>query len=110
MTSFQLKFGATLAATGTYRTGDPLAPVNLTGYTLAAHVRDGAGVQLAALTATLGDQSTAPGTFTLSATAAVTVLWPPGVYRCDVRFTSAGGWVTFTETFQFVVERAETHA
>lgn len=104
--NLRIKQGNTLSITGQRRTAAGAA-VDLTGYTVAATVRDPRNDSiLAALTVTVTDA--AAGQFTLGATAAQTATWPPGAYRFDVRFTSAGGVVDSTDSTPLQVLRAET--
>lgn len=72
------------------------APLDLTGYTLAAQVRTAAkGTLVCAMTVTKdADQGANPGVFTLLVAAADTAEWTPGVRLAfDVQFTSGGGFV-----------------
>lgn len=75
---------------------------NLTGYTIAAKVRNGNFSESLTVTITNALQ----GQFTVSQTATNTALWPisdddDSVMYCDIQFTSTG--VESTETFKIIV-------
>jgi hypothetical protein len=92
------KRGDTLTWNCTYKDSAGV-PINLTGYTVRAQIRDATEVQLVALTYTAANQGTSPGQFTLSATAAVTAAWAPGQYRCDIEYTDGSSTVRSTDAF-----------
>lgn len=79
--------------------------IDLTGYEVAAQLRDAHDVLVADLTVAIADQTTQRGRCTLSATAAETATWPIGKLSCDVQFTAPGGAVASSETFSISVAR-----
>lgn len=81
-----------LACVWTDVAGDP---VTLSGVTIASQLK-GFGS-----TITLGSAKTdeGAGEFQLTADAATTEAWVPGVYKCDVEFTSGVDGVMSSETF-----------
>lgn len=79
--------------------------VDLTGYTVAAQLRDAQDVLVAALTVAIADQTTLRGQCTLSATAAATAAWPVGPLWCDVQFTAPSGTVASSATFAIRIEK-----
>lgn len=91
------KRGDTLAWGCAY-TDDAGQPINLTGYSIASQIRHPNGTEIATLEVTIDDPRT-QGTFLLGASEATTAGWLPGLYRCDVQFTSPGGEVYSTDTF-----------
>ena len=100
--SINFKRGDTLSLT-CQRLTAALAAFNLTGYTIAATVRNGGFSQ--SLSVSMSSPTT--GQFTLSQTATNTALWPvsdsdDSVMYCDIQFTS--GSVESTETFKIVVQ------
>lgn len=105
----QLKQGDTLTLAGT-ALQDSGAAVNLTGATIRAQVRsrDGAGFGTLVQDLTVAVVSATSGTFTLSATAAQTALWPTGRLACDLELTDSGGAVVHSETVDVHVRQAVT--
>lgn len=97
MSTRRAKRGDTFFLTVT-RMDDAGAVVNLTGTTVAAKMRSGA----AEITLTAQVTNAAGGTVALSAAAAATELWTPGLYNCDVEFTT-GADVTSSDTFRVLV-------
>lgn len=80
-------------------------PIDLTGYTIAAQLRDARDELVMALTVAIADQTTQRGQFTLTATAAQTALWPVAPLSCDVQFTAPSTVVVSSATFVVQVER-----
>lgn len=79
--------------------------VDLTGYTVRAQVRTAKGELIADMTVTLGDQTTAPGTFTLAVPRATTTTWEPGrTLEFDVEYTppTGGAWSSPTVGIEVV--------
>lgn len=108
MAQLTRKAGATISLPCLYKDGAGAA-VDLTGYTVTSQVRRVNRVKLATFTYTMDpDQVTNRGRFVLSITSASSASWPAATYRCDVRITSAGGIVEFSDTFDFKVLLAET--
>lgn len=105
MTAITVKNGETFSRACTWKIGG--TAVNLTGYTVACRGVDRANT-IVNLTVVLGDQGAAPGTFTVSATAAQTATWIVGSLSCDISFTSGGGVVAKSATFSITVERSAT--
>lgn len=93
-TPIRAKRGDTFTLTITRRNSAG-AVVNLTGFQVRAQMRRAPRV------ITLTAQVTVPagGICVLSAAPSATALWTPGVYACDVEYTSAGGEVESSETF-----------
>lgn len=98
MSAFKLKLGieqgATFDKTVTWKTGDPLAPVDLTGATARMQIR--AKIEspdvLEELTTTnggivLGD-ATGDVTIFIEATATAAYTWRTGVYDLEIEFTN----------------------
>ncbi len=94
--------------------GPASARVDLTGYTIAAQVRrkTAAMASPGALVETLtvvvdADQTTNPGKFVVSATASQTAAWlvdaAQVVLVCDIQYTSSGGQVSSSATFEVLV-------
>ena len=107
MIGLKIKRGSTFSRKCVYSSGG--APVDLTGSTVRASLRDKALVLVEELTVTLGVQSGATlGTFTVSALPADTVTWPVGSLSCDFRVEDSLGVVTHSETFHVTVENAVT--
>jgi hypothetical protein len=106
---FQLKQGDTFALAGSAKQ-DSGAALDLTGATLRAQVRprDGAGFGVVVQELTYAVVSATLGTFTLSATAAQTALWPTGRLACDLELTESGGAVVHSETVDVHVRAAVT--
>lgn len=99
--SITFKRGDTLSMTCQRLTSSSTA-FDLTGYTIAAKVRNGGFSE--SLTVSMPSPPT--GQFTLSQTATNTALWPvsdddDSVMYCDIQFTS--GSVESTETFKIIV-------
>lgn len=71
-------------------------PYDLTGYTISAQVRDAKGTLLGAFTTvvTTNPKTNLPGRITL---ALATASMPVGESYFDIKLTSAGGKVTYTE-------------
>jgi len=83
--------------------------VDLTGYTVSSQLRHPTTDELAAtLTVTLSNQGTNPGEFVLSALPATTADLALGVYQCDVQFTSPGGVVVSSPTFEVELRKDVT--
>lgn len=97
-TTRRVKRGDTMAITVTRTESDGTTPINLTGYTVASQMRRGT----VAITLTAAVTNAAAGVVTLSAAAAVTELWTPGLYACDVEYT-AGSDVQSSDTFHIEV-------
>lgn len=81
------------------------APIDLTGWTVRSQVRDG---DTLVQSLTYAVAVAADGQYTLTAPAASTASWPVKTLLCDIEYTSPGGTVTSTETFQIVVIRDVT--
>jgi hypothetical protein len=73
-------------------------PVDLTGFTITAQVRDALDAVLADLDVTIDEPRTL-GTYELGKSAATTATWAPGSYVCDIRRVSAGALVEHTDKF-----------
>lgn len=89
------KRGDTFSLACTYKLDG--VPASLTGKTIASQIRTVAGELVAGLTATQGNQSTSPGSFTLTA-AAGTTSWPVAGLRCDIQITD-GSTIISSDTF-----------
>ena len=74
------------------------ALVDLTGYTVRSHLRNGSG----ALIAEFAVAHISTGVVTISATAAQTTLWPIATLKADIEYASAGT-VQSSETIQISV-------
>lgn len=111
VTAIRHKRGDTLAI-GVAETAGPTAatqqPVDLTGYTIRAQVRDERDVLLAEFSVTIDEPRTL-GTYVLGAAANVTAAWPLGSYLCDIELRSGDGVVESSETFVLRVEADITH-
>lgn len=81
--------------------------VDLTGYTVECAGIDASGAPVS-LSVTLGDQTSAPGSFTISAGASTTAQWRTGEVSVDVAFRSGGGDVRKSATFILAVEGSYT--
>lgn len=107
MESLNHKQGDTLTITGTWTDSSGVV-IDLTGYTIASQVRVVTGTTFVDdLTAAI--VSAAEGSFSVSATATQTALWPitKGQYGrtyCDIQFSKAGVVVS-SDTFEIVVLR-----
>lgn len=107
MSTITIKAGDTLTLPMTWSADG--TDVDLTGYTVTAHVRRRADELVDTLTCTPdADQATNPGVLVVSATAEQTALWPVANLECDVRFESGDGSTTHTDTFEIKVEKAIT--
>ena len=107
MSTLTTKAGDTFSRSMTWSVDD--VAVDLTGYTITSKLRlpgdTSDDAALATLTATAdADQVTNVGVFVLSSDD--TADWPIKTLVCDVRFTSSGGQVSTTETFEIAVRRA----
>lgn len=76
------------------------APIDLTGWSVRSHVRDGDTLVKALTYAVV---LAADGQYSLTAAPADTEDWPVKTLHCDIEYTSPGGTVTSTETFLIVV-------
>lgn len=94
MITVDFKRGDTFLLQGQVTVGD--AAQSLTGWTVAAQVRNGT-VLLHALVLTWLNQAT--GLYQLSRPAADTATWPTKLLVCDIQYTSPTGQVISTETF-----------
>lgn len=79
-------------------------PVSLAGVTVACKMRSGS----ASITLTTAITNAAGGVVALSAAPAATVNWAPGVYSCDVQY-STGGDVQSSDTFEIEVVEDVTY-
>ena len=105
--SVSTKAGDTFSMDGLYSDASDV-PINLTGYTVTSQIKRQNSLDLiGSLTATLANQTTSPGVFTLSATATATALWATGTFVCDVKFVN-GSTVERSVTFSVVVNPAVT--
>lgn len=89
--------GASWSYVLTWKTGEPLAAVNLTGYTARLQARESVADTTPALSLTLGSGITlggSAGTVTLTRTPTQTSAIPAGRYYYDLEVESAGGQVT----------------
>lgn len=93
--------GDTLSLLGTWSENG--TPTDLTGWTVRSQVRTQTDDLVGELTITLANQLTAPGQFTLAATAAQTAAWPVKVLRCDVEFTDPDGVVSSSDVFSLSI-------
>lgn len=85
--------GGTFSLTlGPWKVGDPLAPVDFTGYTAALQVRDKNGGPLFTATCTLSDDAQS---FECVVPAGTTASARPGPYKYDACVKSPGGEVTY---------------
>lgn len=107
MLSVPFKRGSTLTWSGAL-TDDVGEAVDLTGYTLTAHVRDASGTLIDAATVTLADQTASPGVFAVEVAAADTAEWPLAALLTDVRVVAPGGRVMHTETIRIDVRERQT--
>ena len=94
-----IKRGDTFLLACVYREGG--IPASLTGYTIRSQMRGQDFVTT--LEAVIGNQTTAPGSFTLRA---IDVL-PVGVHECDIEFAT-GGAIRSTQTFLVPVQEDVT--
>lgn len=103
--STDIKQGATLSLGGYVN-----LPTGL--WSIASDVRDGNGVLIQALTATITDPVIPSDQFSvlLTATPEQTAIWPLGTLYCDVRFTQDSGLELISPTFNIVVLEAQTYA
>mgnify|MGYP001810436662 CR=1 FL=1 len=85
------------------RDNDDGSPFNITATVIASQVRRRGFVQTLTVTKT----NPTAGLLAVSATAAQTALWPPGILKCDVQFTD-GADVRSTMTFDILVEEDVT--
>lgn len=104
LANIELKAGATLRLAATVRGADGL-PLDITGWQVDMHVRDGARL-VHAFAIAIDDG--AAGRWSTQASAAQTAAWPPGRLQSDVRYRDAAGNVVFSRTFAWGVERAQT--
>lgn len=98
MTTINFKRGDTLSLAGTYKV-DGVA-TSVAAMTIRSQVRQFSGDLTQELTVT---KTAGVGTFTLSATATQTVVWPLTTLKCDIEF-SLSGVVQSTETFSIAVQ------
>lgn len=80
---------------------------DLTGWTIAAQIRQADDTLIAALTFDGSDLSN--GIYYLRASRAATTSWPVGVALCDLQYTSPADKVRSTETFRVVIGKEITH-
>lgn len=102
MSALQAKttVGETVAWPGTWTT-DGVA-VNLSGYALTAEVRKPTDPEfLEEVAATLGNQSSAPGTYTVDLSS---LALPVGSYQVRLRITAPGGAVSRSSAIGLLVE------
>lgn len=71
---------------------------SVTAFTIESQVRDSLGGLVATLAATLANQSTSPGQFTLAPVNPDTSAWQTGNLQCDIEIAS-GGVIRSTVTF-----------
>jgi len=90
----EFKHGDTFTLACTYKLDG--VPASLAGKALASQIRTVAGELVAGLTVTQGNQTTSPGSFTL--TAAGTAAWPVAGLRCDIQITE-GATIISSDTF-----------
>lgn len=95
-----VKQGATIRWSAVWRDGNGDA-VDLTGRVITCQVRDEKGRLVAVLTATLGNQVSAPGTFELYR--AATPVLPAGPLEVDIAAALPGGDVEITQSFNLLV-------
>lgn len=81
------------------RRDDAGAIVNLSGMTAASKMRSG----LAEIVLDAQVTNPAGGVVTLSASAAATALWTPGLYSSDVEYRVDGLSIGSSETFEILV-------
>lgn len=103
-------------ATITHKQGDTLdwtvtleedrAVVDLTGWSIRAHIRTG-DTLVGALTVVLTDAVN--GVFSLVATATQTDSWAAGTHNVDIEFTDDTGDVFSTNTFQLTIVEDVSH-
>ncbi|WP_430229929.1 hypothetical protein [Nitrosomonas communis] len=98
---FIIKKGDTYSVAAIAKDGSG-SPVNLTGYTIVAKIRDAAGNVIA--TPTVSVTSAAAGEYTM--TVNDTSGWPVTTLFSDVTYTAPGPVVESTETFQIIVQEA----
>lgn len=103
-TQVSIKQGCTIQGDLAF-TADDDTPIDLTGCTVTAQVRDATGQWVADLPVTL-QPVLGIGVVHIASTAA----WPLGVLRCDVRVTTPLGDTVQTETFALHLMRSVTHA
>lgn len=94
MITLNFKRGDTFLLQGQVTVAD--AAQNLTGWTVASQVRNGA-VLLTTLTVSWVDQP--QGIYRLTGLPAATSTWPVKTLACDIQYTSPTGQVISTETF-----------
>lgn len=104
METLRAKVGDTfsLDCTRTDAGGDA---VDLTGVTIRSQMRRAA----TAIDLTVSAVNLAEGRFALTASAADTADWVPGLYKCDVEFVD-GSTVASTETFSVLLDEDVTRA
>ncbi|SFM92834.1 hypothetical protein [Nitrosomonas communis] len=98
---FILKKGDTYSVAAIAKDGSG-SPVNLTGHTIVAKIRDAAGNVIA--TPSVSVTSAAAGEYTM--TVADTSAWPVTTLYSDVTYTDPQSAVASTETFQIIVQEA----
>jgi hypothetical protein len=83
-------------------------PENLTGVLIRSMIRSMAGELVQELTVVKGDQTSSPGTFTLSAAPVDTMDWPSEFCHMDIKFF-IDGQIVSSQTVVLPVETGETH-
>jgi hypothetical protein len=97
----EFKRGDTFSLTCTYKTDG--VPTSITGYTIRSQIRQTNKTLVAILTATLANQSTSPGVFTLTPDTN-TEDWPVETLVCDIEITENGA-IRSTNTFAVPIVR-----
>ena len=97
----KFKRGDTLQLSGIYRIGG--VPASLESYTVRSQIKKN-GILVATFNVVIPNQNQLSniGLFNMSISASETSLWTPGLYICDLEF-STGGVVRSTETFEIPV-------
>lgn len=75
-------------------------PVSVAPFTIRAQLRDSGNVLIQELAVSKANQTTSPGSFTISAGA--TIGWPIDLLRGDIQFTENGN-IRSTETFSIQI-------
>lgn len=104
MNTIEIKQGDTLDLACRLQTGGEA--VDITGWSIASQVRDPQGQLLHTFAPEITDA--AAGAYRLLASAAQTVVWPPGGLSMDIRYTNASGHVMSTQAIALQVQRAVT--
>lgn len=106
--SFSHKRGDTFTYSATLKNSATGAVVDLTGYSIAAKIRQADLTEVFTFSPSIDTPATA-GIYSMSATAAQTATWAVGTHQLDVEFTDGSGTVTSTDTMAFTVVQDITY-